>query len=183
MIQKEILDAESEALISILAEQERVRQNRVAGVRTVLVVLSAKGVVLDVEALRQKILMAYPDAAVFFRTTAGSPVGVSAPDRVDLLIDLTGPGQRQNPFYARKLRRLSRITVGRNAGLFRKRIYDRVFDEKARAAELPADLLHRERVIQRAVLELAGISSAPMGDALTDRSKSIALELPSMQRL
>jgi hypothetical protein len=176
-------DAESEAFLSLLAEQERVRSNRVPGVRTVLVMLSARGMVYDTEALRQKILLSYPDAAVFFRTTQAKPVGAAAPQQVDLLIDFTGPGQRQGLLYAKKLRRMARVTVGRNAGLFRKRIFDRVFDEKSPQTQLPDDLLERERLVQKQVLGLAGVALAQSGDTPPDRSQTIALELPSMTRI
>jgi hypothetical protein len=177
------LDRESESFLALLADQERVRANRVAGVRTVLVILSAAGMVFDTEALRQKILLTYPDAAVFFRTTRGKPVGAAAPQQIDLLIDFTGPRSRQGLLFAKKLRRMARMAVGRNAGLFRSRIYDRVFDERAKAAELPSDLLERERVVQRQVLALAGVALAQQGDAQPDRGLTIALELPPLGRI
>lgn len=157
----------------------------IPGVRTVLVVLSARGMVYDTHALRHEVRQSYPDATVFFCTTQGSPVGAQAPSFVDLLIDLTGPGQKQSLFYARKLRRRARVVVGRNAGLFRKRIYDRVFDEKAKpaVAQLPVDSLNRERVVQKEVLGLAGVSLAVTGETHPDLGKSIALRLPPMLKL
>ncbi len=176
-------DAETQAYLAQIASQERIRANKVAGVRTVLVVLSAAGMVFDIEALRQKILLTYPDAAIFFQTTDGKAIGATVPQQVDLLIDFTGPGQRQGLFHARKLRGMARIAVGRNAGLFRKKIYDRVFDEKAQKASNPDQPLKGERVIQRAVLELAGIALVQAGDSLPDRGKTIALELPPFARL
>ncbi len=176
------VDPQSEAFLNLLAEQERVRANRVAGVRTVLVILSARGMVYDRESLRQKILLTYPDAAVFFRTTLGKAVGVEAPVKVDLLIDFTGPGQRQRFFFAKKLRRMARVAVGRNSGLFRKKIYDRIFDEKSaeHARRLPKDLLAREREVQREVLHLAGVALSQQGDVLPDRGRTIALALPGL---
>lgn len=182
-MQTQPLDVESQDLLKILEEQERIKSNRIPGVRTVLVVLSARGVVFDVEALRQKILLAYPDAVVFFRTTSGKSWGAASPDRVDLLIDFTGPGQRQGIFYSRRLRSMARVAVGRNAGFFRKGSYDRVVDEKARAAQLPSDLLARERAVQREVLGLAGVPLALMGDTGADLSHTIALNLPSFKKL
>jgi hypothetical protein len=176
-------DTESESFLNLLADQERVRSQRVSGVRTVLVVLSSKGMVYDMESLRQKIVLAYPEAAVFFRTTSGQSVGVASPNRVDLLIDLTSPRSRQGWFYARKLRGMARHAVGRNAGLFRKAIFDRIFDEKAAKASVPTDQLERERYVQRQVLELAGVALAQMGDTPPDRGQKIALELPPMKRL
>lgn len=177
------LDHQSEGLLSLLAEQERVKANRVPGVRTALVVLSSKWMPFDTEALRQKIHLAYPESTVFFLTTLGKPVGAQAPKQVDLLIDFTGPGQRQGWFYARSLRRKARVAVGRNAGLFRSRIYDRVVDEKAKRAELPSDSYLREKQVQKLVLELSGVSTAPLGETPPDRSKSIALELPPLAKI
>lgn len=177
------LDPQSELFLISMGGREKVRANQVAGVKTVLVVLSSRGMVFDVESLRQKILLAYPEAAVFFRTTDGKSIGPEAPSRVDLLVDFTGPGQRQGLFYARKLRRMARVAVGRNAGFFRKKIYHRVFDEKAHAATLPVESLEREREVQKMVLGLAGVAFAPVGDLPPDRGKNIALELPAMQRL
>lgn len=176
------VDLESETSLKQMAEQEQVLANRVPQVKFVLVVLSAKAMVFDIEALRQKILLSYPDVAVFFQTTMGKPIKASPPQNVDLLIDFTGPGQRQGMFYPRKLKRMARVSVGRNAGLFRKRIYDRIFDE-TKEPGVPTELLAKERFVQRKVLELAGVSFVPAGDTPPDRGKSIALELPSMQRL
>ena len=176
-------DRETEEFLTILSQQEKVRANKIPGVRTVLVVLSAKAMAYDMESLRQKIVLVYPDAVVFFKTTSGKAVGVSAPKRVDLLIDLTAPRSRQGLFYSRKLRSMARAAVGRNAGFFRKGSYDKVFDEKAIASRLPQDVLQRERFVQREVLALAGIPLAQMGDTPPDRGKTIALELPPMKKL
>lgn len=183
--QKEPVDQESEVFLRRLSEEDRIRNQRVPGVRSVLIVLSARGMPFDKEALRQKVVLAYPGSAVFFRTTGGAPSGMKSPTAVDLLIDFTGPRQRQPWFYARKLRRMSRIAVGRNSDLFgiRKKLYDRVFDEKAKNHELPEDHWHRERVIHKEVLTLAGIPLAQMGDVCSDRSHTIALELPALQKL
>jgi hypothetical protein len=175
------IDSESQTFLTHIEEERRARANQFSGVKTVLVVLSSKGMVYDVESLRQKIMLAYPNAAVFFLNTLGKPLGAQAPSRVDLLIDFTGPGERQGLFFARKLRRMARYAVGRNAGLFRKRIFDRVVDEKSRT--LPQEMLERERLIQREVLHLAGVPFAPMGDTPPDRGKVTPLELPPMRRL
>jgi hypothetical protein len=176
-------DAETGHYLASMAEQEKARSHRIPGVRTVLVILSAAGMVFDVESLRQKILISYPDAAVFFLTTCGKSIGALPPAQVDLLIDFTGPGQRQGLFYAKKLRKLARVTAGRNAGLFRKKIYDRVFDEKSRVKELPAEVMARERIIQRAVLEMAGVAFVPAGDTPQDRGKITPMELPPFLKL
>jgi hypothetical protein len=175
-------DSQSQDILATMNEQDRVKTSRIAGVRTVLVVLSSKGIVFDTYALRHEIRLAYPDATVFFRTTLGQAIGAPAPAYVDLLVDLTGPGQRQPWLYARKLRRGSRVAVGRNAGLFRKGSYDRVFDEK-KGIELPYETLEKERIVQKKVLELAGIAFVPTGETPPDLGKTIALELPPMQRL
>jgi hypothetical protein len=173
----------SDEFLQAMGEQNQVKGNRVAGVRTVLIVLSAKGMVYDIHALRHEVRLAYSDATVFFRTTQGKPIGAPAPGYVDLLIDLTGPGQRQGWFYSRKLRRGARVAVGRDAGLFRKRIYDRVYKEKADLAQLPRETLDRERIVQKTVLGLAGVALVPSGETHADLGKTIALGLPPMQRL
>lgn len=175
-------DTQSEGFLELLEEQERIRASLVPGVRTVLVVLSCRGMVFDRESLRQKILLTYPSAAVFFHTTLWKPVGMAAPQTVDLVIDLTGPGERQAFLLPKKLRRMARVVIGRNAGLFRRRVYDRVFDEKSAASRLPADLLARERIVQKEVLALAGVAFVQKGDALADLGKTIALELPPLSR-
>lgn len=178
-----VFDAESEQSLTRMAEFDQVLSNRVSGVKFVLVVLSARGMVFDLEALRQKIMVSYPDAAVFFQNTLGRAIGLQAPQQVDLLIDFTGPGQRQSLFYARTLRKMARVAVGRNAGMFRKRLYDHLFDENANPTEVPKEMLQRERYVQKKVMQLAGVAFAQAGETLPDRGKSIALELPAMQRL
>ena len=52
-------------------------------------------------------------------------------------------------------RRSARVVVGRNAWFFRKRFYDRVFDESKQPKV--NDLFQREHRAHHAVLELAGI--------------------------
>ncbi len=175
-------DPDTAASLLNLADFRDLQDQRVSGVRTILVVLSSRAIVLDVEALRQKALLAYPDAAVFFMTTAGKPVGVSSPQSVDLLVDMTGPGQRQGWFFARKLRKMAKFAVGRNAGLFRKKIYDRIFDEKSHRQNLPNDYLERERYVQKQVLALAGIPVIPAAGTTADRARTIALELPPLAK-
>lgn len=177
------VDSESEACLVQVMEKSDVLSHRVPGVKFVLVVLSSRGVVFDMEALRKQIIFSYPDAIVFFQTTQGKPIGPVPPDHVDLLIDFTGPKQRQGLFYAKKLRRLARIAVGRNAGFFRKRIYNQIYDEVADQAEIPREMLAQERWVQKKVLALAGIAFVQAGETPPDRGKTIALELPGMQRL
>lgn len=171
-------DAETRAALTQLSEINRMASNRVSGVKTVLVVLSSKAMPFDVESLRQKILMGYPDSAVFFETTSGKAIGVHAPKKVDLLIDLTGPWERQWFTRPKKLRRQSRVAIGRNAGFFgiRKRCYDKVYDEKKEIKALPPLRFDRERLVQTHVLALAGIVLVPVGDATVNREKSIAFD-------
>ncbi len=176
------MDQVSEQCLKQMVEQEKVLAKRLPEVKFILLVLSARGMVFDLEALRQKILLSYPDAAVFFQNTMGKPIGLEPPRKIDLLIDFTGPGQRQSWLHARKLRRMARVAVGRNAGLFRKRIYDRVFDEIFNHAEVPQEMLQRERFVQKKILNLAGIAVFQTGEIPPDRGKTIALELPGMSR-
>jgi hypothetical protein len=175
----------SQYYLELLAEQERLKSNRFAGVRTVLVVLSSSGMAYDVDGFRGRIHSAYPEAAVFFMTTRGKPLGAMAQGHVDLVIDLTGPRQRQGLFFARMLRGKGRFTVGRNVGLFRKRIYDRIFDERDPSRQAVLQSMHplaREHEVQRQVLSLAGVASTPHAESAPDRGKSIALELPPLSR-
>ena len=186
--QKQIpsLDADSQRFLAQISEQASTKANRVSGVRTVAVVLSAAGMPFDVEALRQKILTAYPESAVFFLNTTGTPLGAQPPEHVDLLIDMTGPGTRQSIFFAKRLRRMARVAVGRKFGLFRARLYDRVYDEsngatKGASHELPHARQDRERIVQRNLLELAGIPLGGTGDMLPDRGRITPRELPTLE--
>jgi hypothetical protein len=176
-------DAESTEFLDLLEAQQKIKSNRVPGVRSVLVVLSSRGICFDRESLKQKISMAYPEAAVFFKTTSGDAIGPEAPRPVDLLIDFTAPGSHQPWFYSRKLRSMSRVAIGRNAGFFRKSIYDKIWDEKALQSELPEERMAQERVIQQNVLALAGVAIFQMGDTPQDLSQTIALGLPPIRRL
>ncbi len=172
---KTTLDQESQAFLHLLEDQERVKSNRITGVKTILIVLSARGMVYDVPALKRKAQFAYPGSEVFFQNTSGSAIGRVAPDHIDLLVDFTGPGQRQGWFYSKKLRKQARLAVGRNAGFFRKGDYDRIFDEKKEVARVPHDLLDKERFVQKEVLALAGIPLAQMGEPMADQGKTIGL--------
>lgn len=133
----------------------------------------------DPSGLRNLISHAYPGAAVFFISTSGDPVGVEGPRKVDLVIDFTEVGARQSFWFAFTLRSRGTHVVGRSGGFFRKR-YDRILDEAADAS-LPRDYLERERIVQRKVLEMAGIPVVKQGGVTTDRSKEIALTLPPLQ--
>ena len=177
------MDSESMISLNQMADQGAILANRFPNVKSILVIFSSRGMVFDRGSLLQKLHAAYPSATVFFQTTALKSVGVDCPNQIDLLIDFTGPGQRQGWLAARGLRKKARHAVGRNAGLFRKRIYDRVFDEKAQAASVPVEILQKERFVQKEVLALSGVPFAPVSEALDDLSRSIALELPSMKSL
>lgn len=174
-------EVESDYYLESLAQRSEIHSQKISGVGTVLVVLSSRGMVYDPEAIRQKILSVYPDAAVFFRNTDGKALGVSAPQKVDLLIDLTGQGQRQPWFYSRKLRKMARFAVGRDAGFFRKRIYDRVLEEAPFRSKI-RDILDYEQAVQREVFALAGIPMSRTGDLTEDLEKVIALDLPLMKK-
>ena len=178
----QISDSESESCLSQMVDQPQVVSNRIPDVKFVLVVLSARGMVFDLSALRQKIIHSYPEVAVFFRNTDGTAIGPAAPEKVDLVIDFIGPGQRQKWRMANQLRKIARVAIGRNVGSFRKAHYDRVFDETHDAA-LPTESLQIERYVQRKLLNLAGVMWVQAGDTPPDRSKSIALELPGIRRL
>jgi len=171
---------DSHYYLNLLEDRIRIQENRFSGVQTVLVVLSSRAMTFDVYALTQKILFSYPDAAVFFKSTSGIGMGLACPDKVDLLIDFTGPRQRQGLFYSRKLRRMARFAVGRNAGFFRKGSYDRIIDEKILADQLPKSLLECEAFVQKRVLALAGVPTLPIGLATEDKSTVIATELPPL---
>lgn len=178
MTNKVSKDVETERSLQTLAEQEKLKKHQVENVRTVLVVLSGVSVAYDIAALRHKISRVYSNAAVFFEATIGKPLGLARPARVDLLIDFTAPRQREGFFRARQLRRCVRFAVGRDAGWFRKKSYDRVIDESDLARD--KDLLHRERVAQRRVLEAVGVGIVLQGDTTEDRAHDIALELPPL---
>jgi len=176
-------DAQTNETLSQIIDYERVLSNRISGVKTVLVVISARGMAFDREALRTKIAVAYPDAKVFFKTTQNASLGEEIPAKVDLLIDFTGPGERQSWCFAKKLRKMARVVVGRNAGWFRRKIYDRVFDESASPEPLSEEILERERAVQKHVLAMAGIPLFQMSNTPPDLGKTIALELPGMRKL
>lgn len=172
---QEPIDFESEQFLRELEEKQKVRANKIEGVRTVLVVLSSRMMAFDRAALTQKIQSTYPQAAIFFRSTCGDHIGVPSPDRVDLLLDLSGPKERQGFFFSRKLKRIARVSVGRKKG------YDRVFEETEAFYE--KDFLSREREAQQGVLALAGIPIFPTGDTHPDRGKLTPLELPPLRKV
>ena len=150
-------------------------------VKSVLVVLSSRSMAFDQPSLRNYITYTYPGSAVFFISTSGDPVGVTAPSHVDLVIDLTEPGARQGFFFSARIKRRGKHTVGRAAkGIFGGKGYHRLFDE-TKDTNLPKDYMDRERAIQKKVLELAGIEIVKQGGVTVDLSKDIALTLPPMQ--
>ena len=177
------IDQESAACLSQISPNDEINTHRIANVKSVLVVLSARGMVYDRSGLRQKINHTYPGATVYFLSTSGSPMEATPPSFVDLIIDLTGPKQRQSLFFAKKMRKRGRVVVGRNAGFFRKGSYDHIFDEKLNARLVPKEMLEAERYVQKKVFGLAGVSFLQIGETPPDLGKTIALELPSMKRL
>lgn len=176
-------DPETTHCLSEVTEPEAIRAARVPGVKSVLVVLSSRAMAFDTDSMRHKIRQAYPEAASYFMGSSGSFMGVEAPSSVDLVIDLTGPGERGGWLLSRKLRRLGRVVAGRNAGPFRKRTYDRVFDEQKDQELLPVDLLSRERFVQKQVLGMVGISVLPVSDPVPDLGHSLATQLPPFKKL
>ena len=152
-----------------------------SNIKSALVVLSSRALAYDQAGLRSLITHAYPGAAVFFISTSGDPVGVEGPTRVDLILDFTEPGARQNLFFAYRMRSRGKHVVGRKTGLFyRAKKYDRVFDEFS-DPRLPKDYLESERFTQRKLLELAGIPVVRQGGLTPDLSHEIASHLPPMQ--
>ena len=156
--------------------------NTFQNVKTVLVVLSSRGLSFDIPALRSLITHAYPGTAVFFISTNGDAVGGEAPQKVDLAIDMTEPKAFQSIFFSIRLRSRARHVVGRNAGRFyRRKKYDRVYDQSV-DHDGPKDYLDSERWAQRKVLEIAGVPVIRQGGVTQDRSKEIALELPPLRQ-
>ena len=177
----QLADLESDHSLSAIHVADSIRKNKVPNVRTVLIVLSVRGMALDVASLKQKVQLAYPGTEVYFMTTLGKYLGNSAPTSVDLLIDLSGPGTRQGLFFARRLRRRARVAVGRASSTFRKGAYDRVVEETFNSSK--QDILIHEREVQRKVLASAGVAVIQAGDTHADRGKITPMELPPFKRL
>jgi hypothetical protein len=78
-----VQDSESQSFLHILAEEERIRKNKVEGVKTILVILSGRSMVFDTWALKQKITLTYPDSKIYFLTSGGYAVGEKAPEKLD----------------------------------------------------------------------------------------------------
>ncbi len=177
-----VQDSESALRLRQLQSEEAIRKHRVDHVRTVLVVLSGRSIIFDDASLRQKILLSYPEAKIYFMTSEAYSFGEKLPKsaKIDLLIDFTGPGDRRKWFWARRLRSRARVCVGRPAGFFREHIYDRLTTEGKRT-DLPRDVLERERICQREVLELAGIPVSTKGNMGHDQGSSIASRLPPLR--
>lgn len=158
-----VMDPDSQACLTAISTEEAAYANRLPGIKTVLIVMSASGMVFDESALIRQVQITYPDAKVYFMNPDGSALRQEAPSQVDLVIDFSGTSGRQPLFFAKSLRRRARIAIGRNAGLFRGNIYDRTFNEKAESAKLPTEMLSRETAIQKRILALAGISFVRSG--------------------
>jgi len=176
-------ESSSEFYLQLLQEQEKIKKNRIAGVKTVLVVLSYKGMAYDRDALKQKIHLSYPESTVFFCTTNQKPLGPTYPEVVDLVIDFTPGGSWRNLFAPRKFKHMAKSIIGRDGGLFRARIYDRVFNESNDPVVKSLQGLHREKEVQKRVLELAGVAMIPVGDTPRTVERELPLKLPSMKNL
>lgn len=176
-------ESSSEFYLQLLQEQEKIKKNRIPGVKSVLFVLSYKGMAYDRDALKQKTHLSYPESTVFFAATSGKAVGPGYPEVVDLVIDFTPGGSWRNIFAPRKFKQMAKSIVGRAGGPFRARIYDRVFDEEKNADVVRLDGLHREKEVQKRVLEMAGIAMIPVGETPRTIEKELPLKLPSMKNL
>jgi len=175
-------DLDSELSLERLSYETQILKKRMTGIKTVLVVLSARALAFDRDSLRAKIINAYPGSKVYFVSTLAIPIGETAPEFIDLVIDFTGPGQRHKWFFARKLRARAKHLIGRNAGFFRAYSYDQVFDESNEPG-VPTDPVHRERFVQTAMLERIGVPVTQRGTLLQDVSHDIALELPRFKKV
>lgn len=175
-----IQDPESQTFLHILAEEERIRKNKLDGVKTILVILSGRSMVFDTWSLKQKITLTYPDSKIYIMTSGGYPIGEKAPNKLDLVIDFTGPRHGHKWFLARKLRAQAKYCIGRPAWFFREWIYDRVVPEFQ--MDLPKDVIERERLVQKEVLELAGVPLSQKGNTMGDLGKTIAKDLPHFKR-
>lgn len=171
-----VQDSESQHFLHLLGEEERIRKNKLEGVKTILIVLSGRAMVYDTWALKQKISLTYPGSQIYIVTSGGYPIGEKAPEKLDLVIDFTGPRHGHKWFFARNLRSRAKYCVGRPAWFFREWIYDRVVPEGK--MDLPNDVLERERLVQKEVLELAGVPLSQKGNPMNDLGKTIAQDLP-----
>ncbi len=161
-----LLDPISEKANVVLSVGKDLEQFRYDNVKTILVVLSSHGLVLDLEALRQAILFAYCDSVIFFQSTSGAAMGAKAPKQIDLVIDFVGRKQKQKHFFVRKLKKKARFIVGRNNGLYRKYFYSRIYSEKACDINKSESILDYELYVQKCVLALAGVALVPNAPAL-----------------
>lgn len=132
------------------------------------IVLSGRGMVFDIEALRHSVRLCHPEAVVFFFSSLGKLQGGGRPPRkMDLLIDLTAPGQRERLGGALGWRFYAKRVVGRRHGWLRGLLYDEVHPEAASQKEFRGSFLPLEREMQEAVLRLAGIPPAQSGELLS----------------
>jgi hypothetical protein len=178
----EIQDFETGAALHKLEQGLTLDAQKFSDVKSVLFVFSSFAVAFDPYALRHMAETAYPGCKVYFMSISGQAWGTKTiPNEIDLVVDFSPPKAHQNFLFARKMRKLGKHVVGRNVGLFRKSSYDRIFDEKENLAALPVDMMARERVVQRKVLELAGIAAVPNAKASQNLEKEIATELPPLK--
>jgi len=140
--------------------------NPILHISLVRVILPKKGIVYSLDVLREKILFSYPDSMSFFQEATGQVIGVRGPRYVDLGIDLTGWSDPQSFLSVFRFRKEARLIVGRNIGFWRKRFYDRVFDENQ--LYVPKDSPEWEIQAQMGVLRLAGIDEGSEKKSVND---------------
>ena len=125
-----------------------------------------------------------------YRPLTGDPLGIGAREN---LSDGDAYALTAESDYPDALAQITQLALSARAGdviLSAAREWPAGLDvvvrrclEKAPDARFPEEMLDRERYIQKLVLALAGVSFAPMGDTGPDLGKSIALDLPKMQKL
>jgi hypothetical protein len=130
--------------------------------------------VYDASALRALINHSYPKAAIFFKNASGKAFGPECPVKIDLLIDLTGPKTKQPLWLPWRLSKMSRYTVGRKVGFFRKMKYHVL----VAASKETLDWFDQERFEQQHVLIKAGVKIRVQGSPPADFSKTLPLTLP-----
>ncbi len=175
-------DTDSVSLFHLaqIAESQQVSHSCFEKVIFILVILSAKGMPYSIEFLMKIILCSYPNSVIFFQTTSGQMIKAKTPEKIDLVVDFTGPRQRQKKILPRQWKNMTRFIVGRNWGSFRKHYYDRVLNEASNHFYLPEKMLQYEKWVQRKVLGLAGIGWAQTSEIPKDQGKTIARTLPRL---
>lgn len=123
----------------------------------ILIILSSRTMVFDVEALRHAVLKVYPEAVIFFESGSGRPVNsVVAPRKVDLTIDLTGPRERGALTSLWRKRRRTLHLIGRRGCCLREFFYHVLAPVEKQPGV--SSVLERERMAQESVLSLVAVS-------------------------